>query len=83
MSTSYNAQIGGGKYALQFETDNQRLFKFIESAVRVAIDADVSGKKKECVTEFGTLEAFVGKSTTDATKQFDCSVINECNCGEV
>lgn len=40
MSTGYNAQIGGGKYKLQFETDNQRLFKFIEMAVQMAVDVD-------------------------------------------
>lgn len=47
MSTSYNAQIGGGKYKLQFETDNQRLFKCVEKVVQLAVDSDCVRKQRK------------------------------------
>ena len=42
MSTSWNGQIcnSGGKYYIQFETDNKELYKLVESACQVAMDID-------------------------------------------
>lgn len=38
MATGWNAQIGGGKYALQFETDRKDLFKTVEAACHNVMD---------------------------------------------
>lgn len=38
MSTGFNAQIGGGKYALQFETDRKDLFKTVQAACYNVMD---------------------------------------------
>lgn len=38
MSTGFNAQVGGGKYALQFETDRKDLFKTVQAACYNVMD---------------------------------------------
>lgn len=44
---SWNAQIGGGKYAIQFETDNRDLFRLVEQACQIAIDRNELARLRE------------------------------------
>ena len=38
MATEWKSQVGGGKYAIQFETDNRDLYKLVERACQIAMD---------------------------------------------
>lgn len=38
MATEFNTQVGDGEYRLQFETDNQAHYLFMQSAARRCID---------------------------------------------
>lgn len=38
--TGWNSQQGGGKYAIQFETDDRDLYKLVEKACQLAMDQE-------------------------------------------
>lgn len=40
MATGWNSQQGGGKYAIQFETDDRDLYKLVEKACQLAMDQE-------------------------------------------
>lgn len=44
---SWNAQIGEGKYTLQFETDNRDLFRLVEQACQIAVDRNELARLRE------------------------------------
>lgn len=48
MSTSWNGQIcnGEGKYYIQFETDNKKLYRLVEKACQNAMDIAYSRENK-------------------------------------
>ena len=46
--TGWNSQQGGGKYALQFETDDRDLYKLVEKACQLAMDqAELAKLRKQ------------------------------------
>ena len=47
MATEWNAQIGGGKYNLQFETNRRDLYKIVEKACESVMDILDSEKHAE------------------------------------
>lgn len=46
MATSWKAQIGGGEYCLQFETDDKELYRIVEKAAQKAMDLHCKKNKK-------------------------------------
>ena len=42
--TGWNSQQGGGKYAIQFETDDRDLYKLVEKACQIAMDQEELSK---------------------------------------
>ena len=40
MATSWKSQLGGGKYCLQFETDDYEKYKVVEKAAQQVVDAN-------------------------------------------
>lgn len=49
MATEWKAQIGGGKYCIQFETSNYEYYKIVEKACRNAVDMkDKAVLKERC-----------------------------------
>lgn len=44
MATNWKAQIGEGKYSIQFETTNYNLYRIVEKACQKAVDNSRSGK---------------------------------------
>lgn len=48
MATEWKSQQGGGKYALQFETDDRDLYKLVEKACQIAMDeAELAKLRKQ------------------------------------
>lgn len=47
MAIEWKARIGGGKYAIQFETDNREYYKLVEKACQKAIDMNDKADQKE------------------------------------
>lgn len=45
MATSWQSQQGGGKYSLQFETDDKKLYQLVEKAAQKAVD--LANKKQQ------------------------------------
>lgn len=51
MSSGFNTQVGGGKYRLQFETDNKEQYLLMQEMARKCVDsakAAAKGKKFPC-----------------------------------
>ena len=49
MATEWKAQIGGGKYCIQFETSNYKYYKIVEKACCKAVDMkDKAVLKERC-----------------------------------
>lgn len=46
--TNYNSQVGGGKYCIQYETDNKENYKEVQELIRKQIDcgADMRGEEE-------------------------------------
>ena len=38
--TGFNSQVGGGIFRIQFETDNQRAHKVVESVIQAFVDLE-------------------------------------------
>lgn len=55
MATEWKAQIGGGKYAIQFETNNREYYKLVEKACQKAVDMNDEAVQKDRVTEMSVL----------------------------
>ena len=51
MSSGFNTQVGGGKYRLQFETDNKECYLLMQEIARRCVDGtvDLSGVLDEVV----------------------------------
>lgn len=47
MATEWKSQIGGGKYAIQFETTNYEYYKLVEKACQKAVDMKDKAVLKE------------------------------------
>ena len=54
--TSYNSQIGDGKFAIQFETDNRDNYERVQELIRECIDGESKVEPLPC--------PFCGKETT-------------------
>ena len=62
MATEWKSQVGGGTYAIQFETDNRDLYKLVEKACQIAMDeAELARLRKEREVGVSELE----KTTLD------------------
>lgn len=49
MATEWKAQIGEGKYSLQFETDTYEFYRIVEKACQHAID--INNKRRKLANE--------------------------------
>ena len=49
MATSWKSQIGDGKYALQFETDDVEKYKLVEKSAQMAVDGKTTADVVEVV----------------------------------
>lgn len=57
MATEWKSQVGGGKFAIQFETDNRELYKLVEKACQIAMDeAELARLRKERKVDVSKLE---------------------------
>ena len=45
MSTGWNSQVGGGMYAIQFETDDPNFYKIVKQACEAVMDAIEMNKR--------------------------------------
>lgn len=53
--TSWKAQIGGGKYCLQFETYDYEKYKAVEKAAQNMIDKENKERDKELSSRMRTM----------------------------
>ena len=52
--TGFNAQVGGGVYRIQFETDNKKYYKVLKEVIRAFVDQDNAHEVAVSKTENAT-----------------------------
>ena len=74
MAAGFNTQTGGGKYRLQFETDNEEYFLLMQELARCCVD------HPKVKTNADRIRAM----TDEELAKFipDWSYTNACKCGE-
>jgi len=58
MATEWKSQVGGGKYAIQFETTSYEYYKIVEKACQSAVDragTEAQRERKSQTSALGTL----------------------------
>ena len=62
--TGWNAQVGGGKYSIQFETNRKDLYKVVEKACQTAMD-NAENAMPECDCAEKSRPIMVNESCND------------------